>query len=141
MATACTLVAPFFVVVWRSRELDDMKRVWGELERAVRKAGEPLVYVGVMTRTSKPATEAFRAKLGDFGELRARLCKSVYLVYEGDDASSIVERASVQTILREHHLKPTMVRSVAELLRVTPRAMRDDLRHALVTAGVTEPTT
>ncbi len=139
MATACTLAAPYFVAVWGSRNLDDMKRVWAELERAVRSAGEPVVYVGVMTRATKPATPEFRARLGEFSDARARLCSAVYLVYEGDDTGAIIERATVQTILREHHLKPTVVRSVSELLRIVPRSTREQLRQALVSAGIAAP--
>ena len=139
MSTECTLVAPYFVVVWRTRELSDLKRVRGELERAVRNLGTAVHYVGVMTRATAAASEEFRASLGDFSDARSKLCTAVHLVYEGDDADSIVERATVQTILRAHHLRPVVVRSIGELVRSMPRAERGELRQALAVAGVLGP--
>ena len=134
--TLRTQLGRVFVVQWRSRDIGDLKRVWADLEAARKSSEEPLLYVGIMTESSAPATTEFRARLGDFGAARTLLCEGVYLVFEGSTADAVVERANVATILRASNLKPVIARSVQELLRLAGRQVKDELKAALEAAGV-----
>ena len=136
MLTLRTHVGRVFVVQWRSRDLGDLKRVWADLETARRKSEEPLLYVGIMTEASAPASPEFRAHLEGFAQARTSLCDGLYLVFEGSTADAAVERANVATVLRASHVKPVMARSVPELLRLAGRHVRDELKAALEVAGV-----
>ena len=129
-----------FVVRWRSRDVADLKRVWADLDVARKKSEEPLLYVGIMTEETAPATPEFRAQLGGFAAARTTLCEGVYLVFEGNTAEAVVERANVATILRASHLKPVVARSVPELLRLAGRQVKDELKAAIEAAGVSTST-
>ncbi len=134
--TLRTQLGRVFVVRWQSRDVADLKRVWTDLEAACQQSGEPLLYVGIMTEATSPATPEFRAQLGGFAEARTLLCQGVYLVFEGNTADAAVERANVATILRASHLKPIVARSVSELLRLAGRHVKGELRAAIEAAGV-----
>jgi hypothetical protein len=131
-----TQLGRVFVVRWLSRDLGDLKRVWAELEAARKRSEEPLLYVGIMTEATAPATPEFRAHLGGFATARTALCETVYLVFEGTTADAAVERANVGTILRASHLKPVIARSVPELLRLAGRHVKDELKLAIEAVGV-----
>ena len=106
--TLRTQLGRVFVVRWHSRDVADLKRVWADLDAARKQSEEPLLYVGIMTEQTAPATPEFREKLGGFAEARTTLCQGVYLVFEGNTADAAVERANVATILRASHLKPVL---------------------------------
>lgn len=129
-----------FVVRWSSRDLADLKRVWADLDLARKKSEEPLLYVGIMTEATSPATPEFRAQLGGFAAARAALCDGVYLVFEGNTADAVVERANVATILRASHSKPVIARTVPELLRLAGRQVKEELKIAIEAAGVSTAT-
>lgn len=134
--TLRTQLGRVFVVRWHSRDVADLKRVWADLDAAREQSEEPLLYVGIMTEQTAPATPEFRAQLGGFAEARTSLCQGVYLVFEGNTADAAVERANVATILRASHLKPVIARTVPELLRLAGRHVKGELKAAIEAAGV-----
>ena len=134
MSGARTLVGRVFVVEWQRREIEDLKRVWAELDQAFRRVGEPLVYVGVLTERTTPSTADFDTSMTAFSAARVTLCHSVHLIVEGAGPDRVEARAHVATALRASNLRPVVAKSATELLRLASRQVREELKLALEVA-------
>ena len=105
--------------------------MWSEVDAAFRRLGEPIVYVSFIGEGTPAESKGFDATLLHFYGACAMLCDSVYLVVEGSTPERAEERARIATALRSKNLRPIVAKTTAELQRLAPRNLREELKLAM----------
>jgi hypothetical protein len=145
MPSVRTLVGRVFVVEWdgvgggrspaaAARDMEEAKRVRADWHAAFDRAREPLVYLGIVSVEGAPSPAAFRAALPELGRGRVATCAGAYLVIEGSSPEHVEERAGAATTMRAEGVPVVVAKTVAELMRLAGRQVRDELKAAIQVA-------